>query len=543
MRFTYHIILTFGLLSAFANVQAANYYVDQNIDGSCNTYSPATRDCSGGHARAFHQFSGVIEKTRPGDTVFIRQGVYKNPLRPQVSGVKGKVITYKNYNGEKAVITGEHRPAIDLTNREYIVIEGLEVDNVARWFYLVNANHNLLKNNKFYKAWNKGGGSKIGIFFSNAKYNRVTGNHFEGNAGDALSIISSDRNIVEDNIFRFARHALWVIRCGNFNVIRNNYFHNKRQKIGEVYDCHKTAGYKRYNATKRNLIEGNDFAFVPSSGNSSPYSGIQYAGQDGIIRFNQFHDLTGPGIRFALYGREARHNTGNRTYHNVFYATQFAGVTIAPGPNMEDNIFVNNIFAKSKFVANDRRWQWWVHWVEGRPVQVMAARLNGFAFNNNSFFANEPGEAWLITHGWRKPGFRSGQIDIAEWESEYPELVNNTVKNDPEFVNAEKRDFRLSNKSPLIDRGAFLTQTTRSGSGTVIPVKDVSYFYDGFGIPGEQGDLVQLQGQQETARIVSIDYENKSLTLEKPLSWEEGQGLSLQYNGKAPDIGMFESGE
>ncbi len=542
-RYATGMSLAAALLYTPLAIASSEYYVDQNIGAEvCNKYDPVKRECSQGNAVAYSRFSTVAAIIKPAETVFIRAGTYHEQLAPQTSGKKGKYITYRNYDKEKVVITGPHRPAIDLSNREYIVIEGLEVNDVDRWLYLVDARYNIIRNNTFRKATNGGGGSKTGIFFRNASYNRVAGNTIQGNASDAMSIVGSDYNVVENNTFRYARHALWDIRCGNFNVIRNNYFHNERQKIGEVYDCHKVAGFKRYNATKHNLIEGNDFAFVPSSGNASPFSGIQYAGQNGIIRHNQFHDLTGPGIRFAIYGHEARNNTGNRTYHNVFYATKFAGINIAPGQVLKDNRFINNVFAKNVFVANDRRSRWWVFRVDGQPVQIKTARLDGFQLLNNAIYGNEVGESWLLTYGGREPGFKFGaQPEIEWWESEYPELIKNTVEKAPGFVNAIQRDFHLAADSPLIDKGAFLTQTTDAGQGTVIRVKDVSYFYDGYGIPGEKGDVIQFQGQEQTARIVSIDYEKNTLTVDQALSWAQNQGLSLAYNGFAPDIGMYES--
>ncbi len=37
-----------------------------------------------------------------------------------------------------------------------------------------------------------------------------------------------------------------------------------------------------------------------------------------------------------------------------------------------------------------------------------------------------------------------------------------------------------------------------------------------------------------------MDYVNNILTLDQPLAWNAGQGVSLQYGGKAPDLGAFE---
>ncbi len=49
-------------------------------------------------------------------------------------------------------------------------------------------------------------------------------------------------------------------------------------------------------------------------------------------------------------------------------------------------------------------------------------------------------------------------------------------------------------------------------------------------------------GDSQAARVVSIDYNTNTLTLDRSLSWNSGQGVSLKYNGSAPDVGAFESG-
>jgi hypothetical protein len=87
---------------------------------------------------------------------------------------------------------------------------------------------------------------------------------------------------------------------------------------------------------------------------------------------------------------------------------------------------------------------------------------------------------------------------------------------------------------------AFLTRTIAGGSGTTLAVEDARYFYDGFGIDGELGDVIQLEGQAQTARVVSIDYDADVLELDGALSWTQGQGVSFFYSGAAPDLGAHE---
>jgi len=83
-----------------------------------------------------------------------------------------------------------------------------------------------------------------------------------------------------------------------------------------------------------------------------------------------------------------------------------------------------------------------------------------------------------------------------------------------------------------------LTKTVSSGSGTSLIVADVRYFSDGFGlIPG---DLIQLEGQTQTARVTAINYSTNTLTLDRSLSWSANQGVAYVYTGTRPDIGAYE---
>ena len=122
------------------------------------------------------------------------------------------------------------------------------------------------------------------------------------------------------------------------------------------------------------------------------------------------------------------------------------------------------------------------------------------------------------------------------------EALLRTVELDPGFTDAQNHEFTLDASSELIDRGTFLTRAVGSGSGTLLTVQDARYFYDGFGIEEELGDFIQLEGQVETARVVGIDYEANTLTLDGSLTWSDAQGVALAYQGDVPDIGAFETG-
>ncbi len=521
-------------------------FVDPQIQPSdCSTYDPASRGCTGGSERAYQTLAGAAAAAGPGDTVLIREGTYSGPLIPQVSGEPGRPVIWRNYGTETVTITDASlSPAVDISGRSHLVIEGLVVTDVRRWLHALDSHHNIVRNNTFRRALDSGGSSKTGIFFQEASFNKILDNTIEDSTQDNLSLIKSDRNLVAGNTFRLAAHTLWTIKCGNFNVLRGNHFHNQVQKIGEIYDCDAVGfdhEFTLFDATRHNLVEDNDFAYTASSGDSSPYSGIQYAGQQGIIRRNRFYQTVGPALQMTLYSDEARYNTGNRVYHNVFYQTDFAGIEISGASyTFADNVFVNNILAESIFVANDTRWSWYTGDLAGRPVQLKTGRLDGFVFDSNCFYGTPPDEDHLITHGQRDSGYDTQPQTVAWWQNNHPAVFINCLEADPVFENAEAHDFRLKPGSTLINAGRLLTRTTAAGSGTSLPVGDATYFYDGYQIPGESGDEIQLEGQTQTAIILSIDYTANTLTLDRPLDWNADQGVSLKYNGSAPDVGAHE---
>lgn len=520
-------------------------YVDNKLPVNClGSYNPAARACGSGTATAYRTLADGAAATQPGDTLRIRGGTFEEPLIPPRSGQPGLPITFCRHEREEVVITGPHSPAIDISRRSYLVLRGLQVQNVTRWLHARNAEHNTIVDCVFRKATDTGGSSKTGVFFEDARFNRVLGNRLEDSTQDNLSLIHSDHNVVQGNYFLKARHALWALKCSRYNVIRDNYFHNTLEKIGEIYDC-DGVGFdhtqNRLNASGDNLVEGNRFACTPSSKNASPYAGIQYAGQRGIIRRNTFYDCVGPALDLTLYGREARYNTDNRIYHNVFAASHFAGVALAAGDTSTGNVFQNNVLAGNRFAAEDTRWRWYVGELNGRYVQVMTGRTEGFSFRNNLFFGSVGGdEPYVITHGRRDAATNPPQRGLAWWQAEHPSLFADNIEADPRFRSVVRHDFVPSSGSPLIDAGGFLTRAVGAGAGKSLRVADVAPFYDGYGIPGEQGDEIQLEGQSRRTRILAIDAASQLLRLRDALQWRDGQGVHLSYSGTRPDIGVFE---
>jgi Periplasmic copper-binding protein (NosD) len=322
------------------------YYVDGQIRQSpCTAYDPSTRSCGAGRELAFNDLDAANNMAQAGDVIVLRGGLYSSPIRPAASGTLQAPIKYVGQSDEVAAVTVQDEPAIQLKSVQHITISGLVFRDSLGWGRLEDAHYNSISANKFIEALARG--TTGGLKLVRSHFNRLEKNSFyRGN--DSIVLQESDHNLVAANHLEFARHSLLSIRCSNFNVIRGNYLHNARQKAAEIYDCEGISDAPmRFDATKRNLFEGNNFAHVTGSSRPDKYNGIQYSQQLGIVRSNLFTDNEGGAIHFAVYEQEALYNYGNRVYANRFVANRCQAVSGATGTPMRvgDNRVFGNLLS------------------------------------------------------------------------------------------------------------------------------------------------------------------------------------------------------
>ena len=504
-------------------------FADCEITTTCNTYDPASRGCGKGTNTAYPNLATAAAAAAPGTTVLIRGGSYNEQLAPHKSGTSNNYITFRNYNSELVYLAfaGTREVAIDISGCSRLIIDGLHVeDKNTYWLEADDARFNVIQNCVFKHSPTTG--TRGNLQFVRSDFNLLLNNDIEDGQDD-VALIESDHNLVQGNTIMQARHSIFGIRCGNYNIIRSNYFSNTEQKIGEVYDCGDDthAVSNLFNATKHNVIEDNIFALTYGWHTVAGGNGIQYAGQQGIIRRNVFYDCN-VGLGMQVYGDESRHNIGNRVYNNDFYTNVGAGIATWPGA--ANNIYLNNILFGNRGCVHDC--------AITTPGQIVyrASMVGEDLFMNNDLFFQHPGDP--VVEEEYEDGY-----SIAQFTGSNRGILLNSREFDPQFVDATNHDFHLKPTSPMIDAGAFLTATRDEGSGKNVPVIDATYFQDGFGIPGAVGDSIQFLGQTKTAVIVHVDYDSNTLTLDRPLKWRKGQALSLPLMGHKPDIGAFEAGE
>lgn len=548
------IISTLSIMCLFCAplfATASTIFVDNELDSDCPTgYHPERRTCGTGTEKAFSAITGAMQNMASGDTLFVRSGTYNEVIHPQISGNANAPIIIKNYNDEVVTITNS--PYLDATawgdydgrrwgiytwGVEYINIEGIVFDNPGNgWGRFINSNNIIIKGCEFHDA--PSNGSTAGLKFVNGHHNQILNNIID-DGFDNISLINSNHNLVEGNTVTKADHTLWVIKCGDYNIFRDNYFHNEYQKIGEIYDCNDPAnsdmnhfGIIDINSTSHNIIEDNIFAGTAVDTGDGPYNGIQMAGQATIIRRNVFYKSEGTGIGLQYYSPEAEYNLHNRIYNNVFYDN--AGGAIVTGrsddtSHFTDNIVKNNIMMNNRVIPLG-----WADDVDSGH-QLSHRDMANFSIDCNSIFTDIlPTENSIYVSYNSRTGVSSAQ-------SLYPQLYSDNIELNPIFVDASSHNFLLQEGSPMIDAGKFLTTAVGPGiDSSQLVVADASYFSDGFGL--NNGDLIQFEDQDQSVEVTGINYTTNTLTLDHAMRWGDGDGVSLKYSGTLPDIGAFEHG-
>jgi Right handed beta helix region len=543
-----NVIVLCGLFFLENNAGAALYYIN-GLNGSDN--NPGSFDSP------WKTVEKANSTLQPGDSVFLREGYYKNqPIRPKNSGKSANYITYQNYNDEKVYLS-EARIPIYLEEKEYIKIIGFTVTDCDHFFVLYNGSkHNIIKSCTFRNA-NAYFGSLAAKYhidpvtaFRDYKvqgspndYNKILDNEWidapdkcldaqDQNCGtapsDMLYIEHGSYNLIQGNIFGSCAHDSLVFggSATHHNIVRNNIFRNTYRR-----------GLDLYSETKFNLIEKNYFFDHGLKMNENPQresrnhepwnpGAIQcIKGSDYMIIRRNVFDNNGNILSFTGQYMHFYHNTANRQIITIF----------GDGGNYDDkfNIYKNNIFSNTASLKrlNDGQYVYsWNTYVQ--PGHIMESNIithNAFTGDNNRWRYN------------KNYNFSS----LAEFEASTKDAFDNNTYI-PFFEESSRRNFNLLPKSSLIDAGTWMTviKSPTNKSQSTFTVDDAAYFFDGWGIENEVGDLIKT-ANGKFAQIKKIDYESNTINVDPPIDIFQNEGLALYYGGSSPDIGAYEfsSGE
>jgi len=99
-------------------------------------------------------------------------------------------------------------------------------------------------------------------------------------------------------------------------------------------------------------------------------------------------------------------------------------------------------------------------------------------------------------------------------------------------------DDLITSNSPCVGAGTHLTVTTSAGSGNTIPVENAVYFYPGLPYHNIPGDTITV-GDDTMLVVTARDMTTNTITVDRPISWNLGDEITLRETGTTPDIGVF----
>lgn len=296
-----------------------------------------------------------------GETVFVRDGVYKEFVTIQKSGSKeGGYISYKAYSGEKPVLDGkdmniddENRALMYLSNASYIIVDGFEMRNVladdpdvypAGIRIREGGHHIQLLNNDVHDIVNK------------TKEGNAHGIHIYGNSEEEMSDIVIKGNKVH-HLTLGNSEALTV--SGNVNgfLIENNSVHDNNNigiDLAGFYNACKSPCIDR---ARNGKVRGNS-VFNNSSVSNPAYEGHYAAGgiyADGatkIIIENNFVYNNDFGIELASENQR-KQTSQIEVRNNVIYQNNGAGI-IMGGASSSNGGTSDSIITSNMLRNNDQ---------------------------------------------------------------------------------------------------------------------------------------------------------------------------------------------
>jgi len=509
------IVATIGLLTGTS--LAKEYYLSTVGDD----------DAKGNKVEPWRSIAKANDSVEPGDTVIFLPGQYEGSINPKRSGTRDRPIIYRSKKRRKVTIVAESgRRAIELVGKTYLRIEGFRIRGAqdGGWLGASRCDHLVIDGCYMERAFP----APTPLVIRNCDQIWLLNNVFRKDqvAGNMCRILECSFILIEGNSFMRAGHSLLQITACRNVVVRANCFSNNWGRNYEFWSSGKV------------LVEGNIVTHARNSAHSNTgrSKNLYY---DSIYRYNRvFRNLDTPlnsGSHFppgggpTSYRREPFRLVNTRIYHNTIANNLGPGWEVY-GMNISSNVFANNVF-----FMNDRC---------GGGIQLYVSdqisRDNQFLFN--LFRGTEPHQCvirygteayWTVEEANERSGVYGGF-----WEE-----FDGNISADPSYVDIANNDFRLKASSACLDAGRPLCLAIGDGEGCELPVSDTRYFYDGFGIEGEEGDWIAVGRGDNLARVLKAEFrycQPGILYLDREVKWVDGMAVSLPWFGKAPDIGYHE---
>ncbi|WP_141504673.1 right-handed parallel beta-helix repeat-containing protein [Paenibacillus luteus] len=451
------------------------YYVD----------SRGNDDNAGTKKYPWKTLQHAADVAKPGSTVYVRGGIYKQKLKIIRSGsARSGSITFASFPEETAIIDGsgltvsEQQGLVEIESASHITIKGFEIRN-----FIATQNEQMpigiyvhgsggyikLLNNKVHDIKNTAepigrellgrDAHGIAVYGSDApaSLHHVT---IDGNELYNLVLGSSESLVLNGNVDTFS--------------VTNNLIHDNDNIGIDLIGFEGIAPYPTYDQVRNGLVSGNRVYnitsnFNPSYGKSLPNhsnaaGGIYIdGGKDSIIERNYSYNND---IGIEIASEHAGKATSDITVRsNIVYSNRYTGIAMG-GYDSERGATVNCKIINNTLYQNNSL-------SDGSGQILLQYDTKNNIIANNIIFADSS-NVFIYNEQEKNSGnkidynlyYAAGGISKATWIWKNKEYVgfsaylagtgndSHSIFADPKFVDQAKNDFHLKAASPAIDAGS-----------------------------------------------------------------------------------------
>jgi parallel beta-helix repeat protein len=359
----------------------------------------------------------------PGDTVYVKAGIYSERVTPSISGSAGNVITYAAYQNDLVTIDGSAvaLPSwggglFEISGLSYITVSGLRVVNVGP------------------------GDNDVGILVDSSDHVVISNCSTYNTASSGIAAWDSSDIVIADNEVELAcndgeQECITVANTDVFEIRNNHVHHGGPGSIGGE-------GIDAKDGSRNGKVFGNHVHHINRLGiYVDSWDKHTYAIE---VYGNVAHHCAGDG--FALAAENGGLLEDVVVFNNIAYANDHVGLTVGgwgePGAShpMSDITVVNNTF------HDNGRAGW------GGGILIDNPEVTGLVIRNN--ICSENSDFQIANEAFApNPTVDHNLIDGTQ---AYTGAVNGAdhQTGDPRFADAANADYHLLDGSPAIDNGS-----------------------------------------------------------------------------------------
>ena len=458
------LIVVFVVLQCTA--KAATYYVATNgVDANAGATTNAP----------WRTIQHAADSLVPGDTVFVRGGIYNERVTFNVSGNLNHSLTFQNYPGETPIVDGAGLPIpqlayatglLEFTSGSYITVQGFEIRNyqtnsaasVPAGIDITGAPHDLtFISNRIHNIANLNTSTSANAY----------GIAVHGTSAQSISNLVFRGNEIYSNILGQSETFSLDGNCSGFEISSNRVHDNNNIGIGfigwENVCSDPNQDFARNGVCRGNLVWNNSDISNPTYTSHYSSDGIYSdGGSNVVIELNQIHncdigvEMTSEHKGHAAYACVCRDNL---IWSNNTTGVSIGGYSASVGRTINCTVIHNTLYHNDtqQSGTGEMELQW-------APVSNSITHNIFVANSQNLFIGNQYTQSTNNVFDWNLY-YSPGGTDGSSWEwkktsyssfSTWKSATTNdahSVFAGPLFINPANGNFHLSTNSPAVNAG------------------------------------------------------------------------------------------